>query len=139
MLPVDCYGNIVASPGRPGGPVALTGAGVRRPRTSGGPLARSVRPRRRSGRHVGGLALHCAPMRAMVLAGQAPVTAAPLVLSNVPEPEPGPGEIRVRVGACGLCRTDLHVIEGDLPPRRQPLIPGHQVVGVVDRSGPGAG
>src|SRR5262245_42291069 len=78
-------------------------------------------------------------MRAMVLARQAPVTAAPLVLSNVPEPEPGPGEVRVRVGACGICRTDLHVIEGDLPPRRQPLIPGHQVVGVVDRNGPGTG
>ena len=78
-------------------------------------------------------------MRAMVLARQAPILSAPLALSDVPAPEPGPGEVRVRVAACALCRTDLHVIGGDLPPRRRPLIPGHQVVGTVDRNGPGAG
>ncbi len=78
-------------------------------------------------------------MRAMVLATQAPVDSDPLKLRDVPDPEPGPGEVRVRVRACGLCRTDLHVIEGDLPPRRMPLIPGHQVVGVVDRLGASAG
>src|SRR5262249_25703042 len=78
-------------------------------------------------------------MHAMVWARQAPVSTAPLTLSDVAMPEPGPGEVRIRVGACGLCRTDLHVIEGDLPPRREPLIPGHQVVGTVDRNGPGAG
>lgn len=77
-------------------------------------------------------------MRAMQLGRQAPVAAGPLSLSRVPLPEPGPGEIRVRVVACGACRTDLHVIEGDLPPRRLPLIPGHQVVGAVDALGPGA-
>lgn len=74
-------------------------------------------------------------MKAMVLQKQAAVSSSPLVFRDVPEPEPGPGEVRVRVRACGLCRTDLHVIEGDLPPRRLPLIPGHQVVGAVDRLG----
>lgn len=77
-------------------------------------------------------------MRAMVLDRQAPIATAPLSRRDVPEPEPGPGEARVRVRACGLCRTDLHVIEGDLPARRLPLIPGHQIVGIVDRLGPGA-
>jgi alcohol dehydrogenase, propanol-preferring len=77
-------------------------------------------------------------MRAMVLDRQGPVAANPLALRDVRVPEPGPGEVRLRVRACGLCRTDLHVIEGDLPPRRLPLIPGHQVVGVVDGAGPGA-
>ncbi|HTM00191.1 MAG TPA: zinc-dependent alcohol dehydrogenase family protein [Candidatus Omnitrophota bacterium] len=77
-------------------------------------------------------------MRAMVLKRHAPIGTAPLALREVPEPEPGPGEVRVRVRACGLCRTDLHVIEGDLPPRKLPLIPGHQVVGVVEGAGPGA-
>ena len=77
-------------------------------------------------------------MRAMLLDRQAPVGTGPLVLRDVPVPEPGSGEVRVRVRACGVCRTDLHVIEGDLPPRRLPLIPGHQVVGVVEALGPGA-
>lgn len=77
-------------------------------------------------------------MKAMNVEAQAPVASSPLVLREVPDPEPGPGEVRVRVRACGACRTDLHVIEGDLPPRKLPLIPGHQVVGVVDRLGPGA-
>jgi len=74
----------------------------------------------------------------MLLQHNAPIDQEPLVLSDVPAPEPGPGEVRVRVLACGLCRTDLHVIEGDLPPRKLPVIPGHQVVGRVDRLGPGA-
>jgi propanol-preferring alcohol dehydrogenase len=77
-------------------------------------------------------------MRAMVLERQQPITEEPLRLVEVPAPEPGPGEVRVSVRACGLCRTDLHVIEGDLPLVRAPLIPGHQVVGVVDALGPGA-
>lgn len=77
-------------------------------------------------------------MRAMVLDRQAPVVSEPLALQDLPPPEPGPREVRVRVRACGACRTDLHVIEGDLPARKLPLIPGHQVVGVVDRLGPGA-
>jgi len=53
-------------------------------------------------------------------------------------PEPGPGEVRVRVQVCGVCRTDLHVAEGDLPPHRSPVVPGHEVVGVVEALGPGA-
>ncbi len=77
-------------------------------------------------------------MKAMVLEQQAPIATSPLRLQEAPEPAPGAGEVRVRVRACGLCRTDLHVIEGDLPPRKLPIIPGHQVVGVVDRLGSGA-
>ncbi|HKW51276.1 MAG TPA: alcohol dehydrogenase catalytic domain-containing protein, partial [Candidatus Eisenbacteria bacterium] len=77
-------------------------------------------------------------MRAMVLDRPAPISSSPLALRETAEPEPGPGEVRVRVRACGICRTDLHVIEGDLPAKRLPLIPGHQVVGIVDRAGPGA-
>lgn len=75
----------------------------------------------------------------MVLDSQAPIESAPLRLVEREDPEPGPGEVRVRVRACGICRTDLHVIEGDLAPHRLPLVPGHQVVGVVDKLGPGAG
>jgi len=59
----------------------------------------------------------------------------PLHLLVLPPPEPGAGEIRVRIRACGVCRTDLHVIEGDLPSRKLPIVPGHQVVGVVDQKG----
>lgn len=77
-------------------------------------------------------------MKAALLDRQGPVGPSSLVIRDVPDPEPGPGEVRVRVRACGLCRTDLHVIEGDLAPRRLPLVPGHQTVGIVDRLGPGA-
>jgi propanol-preferring alcohol dehydrogenase len=62
----------------------------------------------------------------------------PLDLVERPEPRPGPGEVRVRVSVCGVCRTDLHLAEGDLPPRRDRVVPGHEVVGVVDDLGPGA-
>lgn len=70
-------------------------------------------------------------MRAMVLRaiGQ------PLVLETRPEPWPGPGEIRVRVEACAVCRTDLHVVDGDLPYPRLPIIPGHEIVGIVEAMG----
>lgn len=77
-------------------------------------------------------------MRAMVLSGPAPIDSSPLELREIPDPEPGPGEVRVRVLACAICRTDLHVVEAELPPVREHIIPGHQVVGVVDRLGPGA-
>ncbi len=73
----------------------------------------------------------------MLLERQAPITESPLKPRDLPALEPGPGEIRMRVRACGLCRTDLHVIEGDLPAHRLPLVPGHQIVGIVDRTGPG--
>jgi alcohol dehydrogenase, propanol-preferring len=62
----------------------------------------------------------------------------PLIRVEKPVPEPGPGEVRVRVRACGVCRTDLHLTEGDLAPRRPRVTPGHEVVGVVDRLGPGS-
>ena len=65
-----------------------------------------------------------------------PVREEPLALVERPDPEPGPGEVRVAVRACGVCRTDLHVVEGDLPVRRPGVVPGHEVVGVVDRLGP---
>ncbi|GAB4232908.1 MAG: zinc-binding alcohol dehydrogenase family protein [Deltaproteobacteria bacterium] len=77
-------------------------------------------------------------MKAAVLDRTAPIGASPLSIRDLPVPSPGPGEIRVRVRACGICRTDLHVIEGDLPPVRLPLVPGHQAVGVVDARGSGA-
>jgi len=74
----------------------------------------------------------------MVLRRQAPLATRPLIPSDLPDPVPGPGEIVLRVAACGVCRTDLHVIEGDLPARRLPLVPGHQIVGVVESLGPGS-
>jgi len=76
-------------------------------------------------------------MKAMILREIAPIDAAPLALVDLPIPEPGPGEVRVAVRATAICRTDLHVIEGDLPRARLPVIPGHQIVGTVDALGPG--
>lgn len=78
-------------------------------------------------------------MKAMVLRAPAPAESGPLRLEELPVPEPGPGEVRVRVRYCGVCRTDLHIVEGELLPPRLPLVPGHQVVGVVDAAGPAAG
>ncbi len=77
-------------------------------------------------------------MKAMILREIAPIEDAPLELVDLPVPEPGPGELRVRVRTCGVCRTDLHVIEGDLPRQRMPIVPGHQVVGDVDALGDGS-
>lgn len=77
-------------------------------------------------------------MKAMALDSCAPIESAPLRWRDIPDPHPGPGEVRVRVKACGICRTDLHVIEGELPPLGRPVTPGHQVVGVVDLLGYGA-
>jgi propanol-preferring alcohol dehydrogenase len=62
---------------------------------------------------------------------------APLVLEEIAQPEPGPGELRLRVSACGVCRTDLHLLDGELPGAAEPVTPGHQIVGRVDRVGPG--
>jgi propanol-preferring alcohol dehydrogenase len=72
-------------------------------------------------------------MRAMVLhtIGQ------PLVLVERPDPLPASGEIRVRVEACAVCRTDLHVVDGDLPDPKLPIIPGHEIIGIVDMLGGG--
>jgi propanol-preferring alcohol dehydrogenase len=74
----------------------------------------------------------------MSLAGPAPVESAPLRCDFRPTPSPGPDEILVRVIACGVCRTDLHIVEGDLPLVRSPIVPGHQVVGRVEATGSGA-
>ena len=74
-------------------------------------------------------------MRAQVLARPAPIAEAPLALVERAEPEPGPSEVRVRVSACACCRTDLHVVEGDLELPHLPVVPGHQVVGVVEAAG----
>lgn len=76
-------------------------------------------------------------MRAQVLHRAAPIGEGPLILEERPLPEPTPGTARVRVHACGCCRTDLHVVEGDLELGRLPIVPGHQVVGVVDALGEG--
>jgi propanol-preferring alcohol dehydrogenase len=72
-------------------------------------------------------------MRAMVL--ERPRTA--LVLREVDPPAPGHGEVRVRVAACAVCRTDLHVVDGDLTEPKLPLVPGHEIVGTIDALGPG--
>lgn len=72
-------------------------------------------------------------MRAMVFDG----AGSRLRLADVPVPEPGPGQLRLRVRACGACRTDLHIVDGELAEPRLPLIPGHQIVGEVDAPGSG--
>ncbi len=74
-----------------------------------------------------------ATMKAMVLhtPGQA------LVYADVPMPKPGPGQVLVKVIACGVCRTDLHVVDGELPDAKLPIIPGHEIVGTVVQQGPG--
>jgi alcohol dehydrogenase, propanol-preferring len=77
-------------------------------------------------------------MRAWTVAHPGPIATGPLRPVERPEPEPGPGEVRIRVRACGVCRTDLHLAEGDLAPRRPQTVPGHEVVGVVDARGSGA-
>jgi alcohol dehydrogenase, propanol-preferring len=68
-----------------------------------------------------------------------PIDGHPLRLIEMPIPIPGPGQLRVRVSVCGVCRTDLHVAEGDLPVHRPQVVPGHEVVGVVDALGAGSG
>src|ERR1700732_848658 len=78
-------------------------------------------------------------MKACFLRAPAKVESNPLVFGDVPKPEPLSGEILIRVEVCGVCRTDLHVIEGELPRKKLPIIPGHQVVGHVAATGAGAG
>ena len=77
-------------------------------------------------------------MKACLLHSPAPVDQNPLVFTDATDPQPGPGEVLVRVKYCGVCRTDLHVVEGELPPRKSPVIPGHQIIGEVTKSGEGA-
>lgn len=77
-------------------------------------------------------------MKAMTLRKPAAVETSPLHLSDLPIPEPGQGEVLIRVEVCGVCRTDLHVVEGELPPHTPDIVPGHEVVGSVERNGPEA-
>src|SRR5438445_12913796 len=74
-------------------------------------------------------------MKASLLPAPAPIETNPLKFTEVAVPRPGRGEILVRVHACGVCRTDLHVVEGELPPRKSPIIPGHSIIGVVEEPG----
>jgi alcohol dehydrogenase, propanol-preferring len=76
-------------------------------------------------------------VRAWVVNRPGPASGRPLRLVQRPAPEPGPGEVRLSVSTCGVCRTDLHLAEGDLPPRRPATAPGHEVVGYVEQLGPG--
>ncbi|MFQ5953871.1 MAG: zinc-dependent alcohol dehydrogenase family protein [Kiloniellales bacterium] len=73
-------------------------------------------------------------MKAMALHTKA---AGRLSAADVPRPEPGPGQVRIKVHACGVCRTDLHVVDGDLPDPKLPIVPGHEIVGTVDALGRG--
>src|SRR5215467_5264882 len=77
-------------------------------------------------------------MKACILNAPASIETNPLSFVEIPTPQPAPGEVLVRVTYCGVCRTDLHVIEGELVPCKSPVIPGHQVVGVVHELGAGA-
>src|SRR5215831_21249353 len=77
-------------------------------------------------------------MKAWVLTTPAPVESHPLILSESRVPQPGDDEILLKVHACAVCRTDLHVVEGELPVRRSPLIPGHQIVGTIQATGSAA-
>jgi propanol-preferring alcohol dehydrogenase len=76
-------------------------------------------------------------MKAMLLRAPASVEEGPLQLTELPLPEAGPGQIRIRVRVCGVCHTDLHTVEGELALPKLPVVPGHQVVGVVDALGEG--
>jgi len=70
-------------------------------------------------------------MKAAILTSPRPVAESPLEITEVGRPTPGRDQVLLRVLACGVCRTDLHIVEGELPPRLQPLIPGHQIVGEI--------
>ena len=74
-------------------------------------------------------------MKAMVLNRPRPIEEGPLVMAEVDDPVPERNQVRIRVTACGICHTDLHVVEGELTPKKLPVIPGHQIVGTVDKLG----
>lgn len=78
-------------------------------------------------------------MNAMILKKPGPVEANPLEPAILPLPSPKAGQILVQIQACGVCHTDLHTVEGEIPLVKTPIIPGHQVIGLVDGQGPGAG
>jgi propanol-preferring alcohol dehydrogenase len=76
-------------------------------------------------------------MKAMMLDHEADISTSPLSLREIPPPKPGPGQVRVKIKVCGVCRTDLHVVEGELPALTRPIIPGHETIGYVDQIGSG--
>ena len=77
-------------------------------------------------------------MKAQLLTTPKPVDAGPLALTDLPVPEPKDDEVLIKVHACGICRTDLHVVEGELVPKRESVVPGHQVIGTIVTSGAGS-
>ena len=77
-------------------------------------------------------------MKTCLLDSPGPIDSLPLRFVEAPKPKPAAGQVLIRVRACGVCRTDLHVVEGELPLRKSPLVPGHQAVGTVEERGPGA-
>ena len=76
-------------------------------------------------------------MRGMLLDSPRPSDQSPLRLADLPTPSPGAGQVSVRIRCCAVCHTDLHIVEGDLPLPKLPIVPGHQIVGNIDRLGPG--
>jgi propanol-preferring alcohol dehydrogenase len=76
-------------------------------------------------------------MKAIILKETGPIEEEPLVMGDIDDPIPGPKEVRIKISACGICHTDLHVVEGELPSKKLPIIPGHEIVGVVDAMGEG--
>jgi propanol-preferring alcohol dehydrogenase len=74
-------------------------------------------------------------MRTMILTEQKRVEEWPLTNREMDAPRAGPGEVRVKVSVCAVCRTDIHIVEGDLALHKMPVIPGHQIVGRVDETG----
>src|SRR5690349_11724075 len=77
-------------------------------------------------------------MKAWWVERPGPMESGPLVRGDRPDPTPADGEILVRVSVCGVCRTDLHLAEGDLAPHRHATVPGHEIVGVVEAAGASA-
>jgi len=77
-------------------------------------------------------------MKAMVVGKRGPIETFPLEALDLPVPKPGKKEVLIRVEVCGVCRTDLHVVEGDLPPHKERVVPGHEVAGHIERMGPEA-
>lgn len=74
-------------------------------------------------------------MKAIILKKNAPIESKPLQLVHIPEPNPTLDQLKVKVKYCGVCRTDLHIIEGDIKPKKLPIVPGHQIVGIVESVG----
>jgi propanol-preferring alcohol dehydrogenase len=77
-------------------------------------------------------------MKAIRLYTQNSIDQNPLILEEIPVPEPGHGQVRIKINACGVCHTDLHIVEGDIHPPMFPIIPGHQAVGTIDQFSSGS-